>query len=243
MKKQVLTRIIILFLALNSISCSKDDGNNDQTGQENPDDETLSDEISAPEISNTLEPFEATFFTSASLPVLPEVNWNGEEGIFSLDSESEEIIVNSETGEIRWTEKLPVSENKVVLIATNSAGSDNLEIVINNMLTGVFEGHYNFDATSNDLPNKIKFTFNENGLDVTAVDLPAEGEFSVSDINIVTGNYIYLGYNYEVHFDAVLYYPEEGYPYIEGSQYGINNPSEVGNLLVTYNPHPEEDPE
>lgn len=115
-------------------------------------------------------------------------------------------------------------------------------IAINNKLIGVFEGHYNFDVTSNDLPNEIKFTFNENSLDVIAVDLPAEGEFLVFDINTINGNYIYLDYNYEVQFNGILYYPEEGYPYIEGTQYGVNNPDEVGNLLITYNPISVENP-
>lgn len=232
MKKEGLTRIIILFFTTLTIaSCSKDDGNNDRANK-----------INAPEFSNTIEPFEATFFTGGSLPVLPEVNWNGEEGTFLLDTESDEISVNVETGAISWTEKLPVGENIVTLIAKNSGGTDEVMIAINNKLIGVFEGHYNFDVTSNDLPNEIKFTFNENSLDVIAVDLPAEGEFLVFDINTINGNYIYLDYNYEVQFNGILYYPEEGYPYIEGTQYGVNNPDEVGNLLITYNPISVENP-
>jgi len=64
----------------------------------------------------------------------PRLNWNGNQGNFSLSSTIDGLSINSTTGVLSWTNSLPIGTHNIQIIATNSAGQTTSNITINNTL-------------------------------------------------------------------------------------------------------------
>lgn len=117
--------IIILFVLIGSLtSCSSDDDA----------------QMSPPSISFSSEDLIAGFFTAGAAS--PTINWNGEEGTVTLNEVIRGLTVNEDTGELTWTRELPEGIHTVTLTATNSIGSQSIEIELDNTLQGIFTGTY-----------------------------------------------------------------------------------------------------
>lgn len=125
--KTIAQGLFILFLSTALItSCSSDDDGNT---------------ASNPSVTYSTTTFNATFFTSGSSGA-PSVNWQGNQGSFSLASPLAGLTINSTTGVLNWTKDLPLGTHNVQVVATNSNGQTTVNITINNPLQGTFTGTY-----------------------------------------------------------------------------------------------------
>ena len=98
--------------------------------------------IQSPSVSYSSTTLNATSFQASTSPVR-SLNWNGDQGNFSLGSTLTGLNINSTTGVLNWTNELPIGTHMVQVIAANSAGQTVVTITINNRLEGTFTGVYN----------------------------------------------------------------------------------------------------
>ena len=103
--------------------------------------------ISAPTVSFASTNFETIFFKSGNTSA-PTVNWNAEQGTFSLSSTIKGVTVNSTSGVVSWTKELPLGINTIELLASNSAGQMSTTITVENIFQGTFKGGYNGNPNS-----------------------------------------------------------------------------------------------
>lgn len=121
------TKIILLLVITLVTSCSSDD---DATA------------VQTPSVTYTATTLEAIFFQAGSSDAAT-VNWNGNQGDFSLSSTINGLSINSWTGVINWTSSLPYGTHNLQAIAVNSAGQSAIDITINNPFQGIFTGTKN----------------------------------------------------------------------------------------------------
>jgi len=126
--KTIKTTIILIITLCFLTSCSTDD-------------DTASPTISAPSVTYSSTNVNATFFQEGNSTV-PTVNWNGNQGAFSLASTINGLSINSTTGVLNWTKELAPDTYNLQVIATNSAGQTSINITIHNPLQGTFTGVY-----------------------------------------------------------------------------------------------------
>jgi len=144
--KTILTKIFALVLIFSVVACSSDD----------------SDPVLAPTIALTNTDFITPFFTEGATEA-PNVNWNGNTGSFSLDSNITGISVDASTGIISWDKSLPIGTNSFKLLAINSAGQKSIDIALENEFSGNFDGAYNSDPLSTDVNSNFELNFNADG--------------------------------------------------------------------------------
>lgn len=77
-----------------------------------------------------------TFFQEGSSA--PTVNWNGNQGSFSLAGTIQGVSINTTTGVLSWSKLLAPKTHVVQVIATNSEGQTTITITLKNPLQGVF---------------------------------------------------------------------------------------------------------
>jgi hypothetical protein len=102
-------------------------------------DEELNELVPAVTYSN--DTLQATFFQAGN-SVEPNINWNGNTGTLSLSPQISGLSINATTGAIEWTKQLPIGTHPFSVLATNSAGTSSIDLVINNPFQGVFTGTY-----------------------------------------------------------------------------------------------------
>lgn len=96
--------------------------------------------ISIPTVNYASTTIEATFFEEGS--TAPSVNWNGEQGSFSLAGSTEGLTINATTGVLSWSKLLAPDSHNLQIIAANSAGQTTITIILINPLQGVFTKIY-----------------------------------------------------------------------------------------------------
>ncbi|MBD0823203.1 hypothetical protein [Aestuariibaculum marinum] len=116
--------ILSIFFLLTFFSCSSDDDN-----------------VEAPSVSYPDAILEAIFFESGN-STGPTINWNGNQGSFSLASTVQGLNINSTTGVISWTNMLKPGSQTFQVIVSNSAGQTVVNHTINNSFQGTFTGTY-----------------------------------------------------------------------------------------------------
>ena len=95
--------------------------------------------IDAPEVAYATTNYTATFYTAGSSSA-PSVDWNGDQGTFSLGTDVEGLSVNSTTGQLQWTKVLPVGTHEVEVVVANSEGQVVVPITVENLPAGTFTG-------------------------------------------------------------------------------------------------------
>jgi len=170
-------KLFLLCLLTATISCTTD--------EDSEDDDTPS--VSTPTVSYDSTTLDATFSTLGNSSA-PTLNWNGDQGSFSLVNTIPGVTINTTTGVVSWNRLLPPGTNNLQLIAANSAGQTSVNLTINNPLRGVFTGTYGsslffqFEFLGDGNVN-IKAT-NEASPDI------ASGTYTINDDEILV-NYLY----------------------------------------------------
>ncbi|MGB3608489.1 MAG: hypothetical protein WA775_05595 [Psychroserpens sp.] len=116
--------ILSLILLTFTFSCSSDDD---------------ASAIDIPALNYTVSTFNAVFFQAGNASA-PSINWNGDQGSFSLATALTGLSINNTNGIVSWDKTLPIGIHDVQAIATNSAGQTTANLTINNPLQGVFTG-------------------------------------------------------------------------------------------------------
>ena len=150
MKKTIKTRFVLIIAITFFIACSNDD----------------TPPVSTPTVTYSDTTINATLFQEGNSSA-PTVNWNGNQGSFSLTSTIEGLNINTTTGVLNWTKLLAPKIHNVEVIATNSEGQIIINLTINNPFQGFFIGGINFDASSIGLDSSQEYTFNTNGSFIT----------------------------------------------------------------------------
>jgi hypothetical protein len=127
LKKILIKRLIFLLLssALVLCACIRDD-----------DVGALEPQVSC---ENTV--IDATFFTAGNSEV-PNANWGGEQGVFTLITSVIGLSIDTTTGRLNWSKNLPIGTHIIEISASNSAGETTTNLTINNPFQGVFIGTY-----------------------------------------------------------------------------------------------------
>ncbi|MBU2927947.1 hypothetical protein [Winogradskyella psychrotolerans] len=120
--KSKLIRLFIAFLIF--ASCSKDDE---------------SSTVDIPTVNYTATNFDATFFQTGN-STAPIIDWNGDQGTFSLSAPLAGLNIDSINGILSWDKTLPIGIHNLQVIITNSAGQTVKNITLSNPLQGVFTG-------------------------------------------------------------------------------------------------------
>lgn len=143
--------ISMLLIALTISACSSDD---DKAATQ--DFLTISFEDPA---------FEAEFYQSGSTDIVNVTSSLGEPSIVLSDDTDVTISYNEMTGQVEWTNLLPLGINNVTLIATADDGTKaSVDITIENILQGNFSGGYNFNADSTVITSSdYAMSFNRDG--------------------------------------------------------------------------------
>ncbi len=89
----------------------------------------------------------------------PEINWQGDSGIFKIVTSTEHITIDSSTGVISWDKQLPVGLNSVGVAATNSSGDVQITVEILNQFGGEFRGGLSKEFDPDVFPNKMVVVF------------------------------------------------------------------------------------
>ncbi|MCF6297689.1 MAG: hypothetical protein L3J08_06855 [Flavobacteriaceae bacterium] len=134
----------------------------------NKDDEPL---VSEPTVSYTSTEIEAVFFETGSSEA-PTVNWNNNEGSFSLASAIEGLSIDSSTGALSWTKTLPNGEHDIEILAKNSAGQTSINVKIKNILQGEFVGLLSYDREE----DKFKVKLSTDGKAIIKIEKAPELE-------------------------------------------------------------------
>ncbi|MET2986407.1 hypothetical protein [Aureibaculum conchae] len=144
LKNFKLTKIFALALIFLVFSCSSDDP------------------ISEPTIAIANTNLTTSFFTEGEVET-PTVQWNGDNGTFSLGSNITGTSIDANTGVISWDKSLPIGTNTIEIIATNSAGQTSINVIVENEFSGNFEGGYNSNPNSTEMNNDFEMNFNADG--------------------------------------------------------------------------------
>ena len=106
------------------------------------------DDILAPSVTYSTTVFDATFFQEGNSDA-PNLNWNGNQGSFSLATPILGLKVDSTTGTLNWTDELPIGSHAIQVLATNSAGQTSSNVTINNPFQGAFRGTLELNSKDN----------------------------------------------------------------------------------------------
>lgn len=169
---------LLVAIAIITFSCSDDESG-----------DTV--EIMKPIVTYTGPHLNADFYTPGTTSA-PTVEWNGDVGSFSISPEIEGLSINSTTGEISWSNLLPLGTHNFDAVATNAAGQTTISMELENIFSGVFEGYY-LDTS---LPHPIDLHFSENGtLEVISGGGPAP--YEASGTWTKNGNEILANFKFE----------------------------------------------
>ena len=94
-----------------------------------------------PQVTYTENDLSAELFRAGSSGA-PAINWNGDQGVLSLNTTIAGLSINAFTGVISWTDALPIGVHEFEVIATNLAGQVPINMTISNPLLGTFTGVY-----------------------------------------------------------------------------------------------------
>lgn len=127
MKKHIasISFVSMFILLFTFTSCSSEDDANDLV----------------PVVTYSTDTLQAEFFVAGN-SLDPNIEWNGTPGTLSLSNPVSGLSVNPTTGKITWTKQLPLGIHDFSVLATNSAGTTTINLVINNPFQGVFTGTY-----------------------------------------------------------------------------------------------------
>ncbi len=112
------------------------------------------------EYDNTI--YYSTFYSLGATDT-PQVNWQGETGIFRLeasDTIASNVSVDSISGVIKWNNFLPLGAHSIDIEASNSQSSTIASLEINNQFSGRFQGGLSADLEPEFFPNKMFVQFN-----------------------------------------------------------------------------------
>ncbi|WP_394747906.1 hypothetical protein [Spongiimicrobium salis] len=129
------------------------------------------------------------FFTDGSTAA-PNIDWNGDVGLFSIQNAVQGTSIDFNTGVVSWNSSLPVGTNNITVLAVNSAGAASTTIQIANNFEGVFVGTIDFFEID---PVPATFIFDNDGTSTFHIgnsppSLPASWNLQG---NIIRSQYIF----------------------------------------------------
>jgi len=98
--------------------------------------------IQTPSVTYSEMNINATFFQEGNSSA-PTINWNGNQGTFSVTNTIIGLTINPTTGVLNWTKLLPNGTHSIEVVATNSVGQTTVNLTLNNPFQGIFTGTYN----------------------------------------------------------------------------------------------------
>jgi len=170
--KTIKITIIVLATIIFFNSCNSDD------------DATV---IQTPSVTYSEMNINATFFQEGNSSA-PTINWNGNQGTFSVTNTIIGLTINPTTGVLNWTKLLPNGTHSIEVVATNSVGQTTVNLTLNNPFQGVFTGTHSGSTF-------FELTFNTDGtMEVRANDEInpdiGNGTYSINN-SIIIANYTY----------------------------------------------------
>jgi hypothetical protein len=192
----------------------------------------LDDLISPPSDFYYLGSLPIPFYTHGSSG-LPNINWGGEQGIFSLNEAYTGVSVDQQTGILSWNENLPLGENTVYVTATNLAGSAIATVLLVHQFSGQFNGGYNLNPSSTIVTaSNLTITFNVNGtMSITDSGATANGTWSFESGKLIV-LYSIAAVDYELNFD--LTYSVTVKPFLEGYKKIAGSSVNIGFARLNY---------
>lgn len=200
-------RFFALLAVIPLLSCSNDDGI----------------AVVAPSLSFNQASIETPFFTEGTSEA-PTLSWNGEEGTLSLSKPVQGVTIDPTDGTISWDKSLPLGLNDFQVIATNSVGTNTVDIQIDNRFSGYFIGGFNEDPESELLNFYFEFKYNADGtMDVMyGGEAIADGTWSLSGTSFTTVYTYHSGGNAVSLVMDIIY--DNTTAHIEGFWYEGDNP-------------------
>jgi len=178
--KTIFTKLLALIFIFTVFACSNDDDDKPAL---------------APTVTLASTDLKTSFFTEGATEA-PTVNWNGNVGVFSLDSNITGVSVDANTGVISWDKSLLIGTYDIKLIATNSDGQASIDIALESQFAGNFDGAYNTDPTSTDLTTDFELDFNADGTMVARSGGGSDGPGTwTKSGNTITSVYSYTNGN------------------------------------------------
>ncbi len=168
------------------------------------------DPVQPPSVTYSETTLHATFF-QAGKSLAPEINWNGNQGSFSLSTPVSGLSVNTTTGVLNWTKDLPLGTHDVEIVVANNTGQKIVNITLNNPLQGIFTGTIT-TTTSPGLPFELEFYPDGN----------LSGFFVRDEISF-TGTWTRSGSTIQVNYT----YDDES-PSLSGNQVSLKGIIEIG---------------
>jgi hypothetical protein len=161
---------------------------------------------------------EAKFYEDGN-STAPNVNWNGDEGTFSLATSVTGISIDAATGVLSWTKALPLGEHQVQVLAKNSQGQVSTAYTLTNLPAAQFEGDYNFDpnAESPGTDNYYVFSLKQDGTMTGSLDEDElAGTWQLNADGSISGTYTYTGFGDSYDFTANVQHSETAEPLMVG---------------------------
>lgn len=155
-------------------------------------DDEVSSSIQPPTLSYAATTLDATFFEAGN-SATPTLNWNGNQGSFSLTTLITGLNINTTTGTLTWTKNLSLGTHNLEVVATNSAGQTTVYLTLNNPLQGNFTGNY--DGSS-----FFEIEFNSNGTAIIRANSSENPDLATGTWTN-TGSTLNIDYTYDNALD------------------------------------------
>lgn len=158
-------------------------------------------------------------FYEAGSSETPSVEWSKDRGIFTLEREINGVSINNQTGVVSWNGNLPLNQTAVGVIAENSEGTTSTTLILDQKLSGEFNGSYNFTpATPVTTGDNFTLILGEDG-SLTAIDgttSSVTGSWTLNPGNQIEARYSYDGTTF-ITLSSTLSYSESQQPIISGT--------------------------
>ncbi|MDH5396619.1 MAG: hypothetical protein OEX02_00625 [Cyclobacteriaceae bacterium] len=150
----------------------------------------------------------------------PTVDWGSEEGMFLLRGVYQDISIHAITGEISWTNTLPLGDTKIQVIAQNSFGQVSVDLTITSVMAGKFLGAFNTDPNSTVLDQTgLEMDFLSDGTFKARYNtfLSSDGSYTLSaDNTTISGTFTMPGTTTLYSFEGIISYTATQKPSITG---------------------------
>ena len=172
-KKSKMKYIAVLILGI-IFSCSKSD-------------ETKT--ILAPKADYIKDVYQVAFHSQGN-STAPNIDWNGDVGLFSIQNAIPGVSIDFKTGVVSWNGTLPMGENDITILVVNEAGASPTNIQLTHLLSGNFRGEVKFPDYDPVIDFGLNFNANGSGtVTIGGFDNDSDLGFWTIDGSIIQGQY------------------------------------------------------
>ncbi|MDH5597610.1 MAG: hypothetical protein OEY34_00715, partial [Cyclobacteriaceae bacterium] len=198
---------------------------------------TLSIASSPKMLQYSSKEYQTNLATTGSTPA-PRIDWGGEQGKFQLAMQYTGVMIDENTGVVKWFKNMPLQKNRIKVIAKNSSGQVSAEFYINQIFEGVFRGAYNSDPrTSSVSGNSFTMAFTPlNKVFVQNNSTHGEGSWSITSQQKIIGRYSYDKRTYYA-FEGTMSFKTDGTPFVMGYWKAESSSSWQGFYSIAFESH------